>query len=435
MRVLLLSVGSRGDTEPFCSLANVLLKNGIDVEYALQKDMNYLVPSGVNVHALPFEASDFYKFMDPSHGKDHPNPRVRFIGIIADVIAELVLPCWKQILDVAATCDVIICSSLARSLSFALTQKLSIATYLLHLQPLFPTALFPHYSHTDECVDCLTKNSKVLEPKYLEGYWELERFQYDFLNERLNKVYMEMDLKPLLTFDETKKILSGHASDVHIVNAFSNAIIPTVPDSGPNVYDVGPLADSYVPQNFDVPKDDSDVQVFLKEKKPICIGFGSMPYDPSKVVGLLKVVQDLNQAVILVGKALKLPESTETVDSTWVEQNVRHVDVLPYAWLLPRCSVMVCHGGAGVVNATLRVGIPIVISPLMGDQFTFAKLLEAKGLGSQAGNHMNTMTQDEFKAALEKAMKCKEAAATTGLKIQSWPNGVDTLYRILVGDA
>jgi UDP-N-acetylglucosamine:LPS N-acetylglucosamine transferase len=109
-----------------------------------------------------------------------------------------------------------------------------------------------------------------------------------------------------------------------------------------------------------------------------------------------------------------------------------HVDALRFAWLLPKCSVVVCHGGAGVINSILCAGIPLVISPpLMGDQFTFAKLLEAKGLGSQARQYLNTM----FKSSLEKTMKCKGAAAIIiGLKIQSWPTtGVDKLYQILVG--
>jgi UDP-N-acetylglucosamine:LPS N-acetylglucosamine transferase len=112
-----------------------------------------------------------------------------------------------------------------------------------------------------------------------------------------------------------------------------------------------------------------------------------------------------------------------------------HVDALRFAWLLPKCSVVVCHGGAGVINSILCAGIPMDISPpLMGDQFTFTKLLEAKGLGSQARQHLNTITNNKFKSSLEKTMKCKEAAAITCLKIQSLPTtGVDKLYQILVG--
>ena len=39
------------------------------------------------------------------------------------------------------------------------------------------------------------------------------------------------------------------------------------------------------------------------------------------------------------------------------------------------------HGGAGVLHSTLRAGIPAVIAPLMGDQFAWARLVDARYLG------------------------------------------------------
>jgi hypothetical protein len=277
MRVLLITVGSRGDTEPFCALSQELADAGYLVDFFVQKDSYHLVPSSesIIVHLLPFGTSDFYKFMNPSHGADADNPRVRFIGVVADVTGELVLPCWQQVLDVAKECDIIITSSLARSLSFALTQKLSVPSYLIHLQPLVPTALFPHYSNTDECVNCLTKSSTelTLEPKYLEGYWELERYLYDFLKQRVDNMYSEMALELNSTFEVIKEILSGNCSNISIINAFTNELVPNIPDAGPNVYNVGALADAYIPKNFEPPLQDSDLGLFLnQDTKPVCIG-------------------------------------------------------------------------------------------------------------------------------------------------------------------
>ena len=157
-----------------------------------------------------------------------------------------------------------------------------------------------------------------------------------------------------------------------------------------------------------------------------------MPFDNKKVEGLLRVVQELNQSVVLVGKAIKPQTTAELIDPLWLEKNVRHVDSLPYAWLLPHCSVMVCHGGAGVVHAALRAGNSIVVAPLMGDQFTFGRLVEAKGLGAQAGQtNMNAMTLEDFKLALEKALTCTEAAGSVGKNIQSQEPGVKKLVGIL----
>jgi sterol 3beta-glucosyltransferase len=45
--------------------------------------------------------------------------------------------------------------------------------------------------------------------------------------------------------------------------------------------------------------------------------------------------------------------------------------------------MMICHGGAGVVNACLRAGIPSLVVPVMGDQFAWAALVHTLGYGRQ----------------------------------------------------
>lgn len=137
-----------------------------------------------------------------------------------------------------------------------------------------------------------------LKESYLNGYWELEQFQYDFLKERLDGVYEKMGLvvqqqQQLLLpmFDDMKRSLSENDPNIHIVNAFSNELIPFVPDAGHNV---GALGDAYFPRTFEAPSEGSDLMQFLNAgNKPICIGFGSMPYDSTKVKSLLQFLQGL----------------------------------------------------------------------------------------------------------------------------------------------
>jgi UDP:flavonoid glycosyltransferase YjiC (YdhE family) len=130
MKALLICVGSRGDTEPFCALADRLLSGGHQVEFFIQPEYQSLAPAGANIHTLPFTHQDFYRFVgNPTHG--------------ADIIAALVPPCWKDVLQLAETCNLIVTSALARSLSFAISHKLEISVCLVHLQPLIPTEAFP----------------------------------------------------------------------------------------------------------------------------------------------------------------------------------------------------------------------------------------------------------------------------------------------------
>ncbi|KAL3904072.1 MAG: hypothetical protein SGPRY_011423 [Prymnesium sp.] len=136
-------------------------------------------------------------------------------------------------------------------------------------------------------------------------------------------------------------------------------LIPTTPDVGNNVYLCGPLADQHIPPDWSPPV---QLERFLQdsEQMPVCVGYGSMPF--SRVEAVLDALRTTRSRAVLVGPALKLTEDD------WTREHVIHVTSVPYGWLLPRCSIMLNHGVAGVVNSALRAGVPYVVSPLMGDQ-------------------------------------------------------------------
>ena len=162
-----------------------------------------------------------------------------------------------------------------------------------------------------------------------------------------------------------------------------------------------------------------------------------MPFDTQKVKAILSVLQELKVRIVLVGKALDISSIENGEDSEfdvvveWMKRNVYYVDSVQYAQLLPYCDVFVCHGGAGAVHAGIRAGCAIVVSPLMGDQFTFAKLLEVKGLGAQAGSSMSTMTPHDLKVAVSKALECTSTSKSLGMKIRQQPAGVEVLSQII----
>mmetsp|Transcript_22021 Transcript_22021/g.54418 ORF Transcript_22021/g.54418 Transcript_22021/m.54418 type:complete len:255 (+) Transcript_22021:566-1330(+) len=246
-------------------------------------------------------------------------------------------------------------------------------------------------------------------------------------------MYEEMELESSkMDFDTLQEILTGHHPAVFVGNAFFDTLIPKIADGGPNVHHISSLADHYIPNDFEPPQKVVD---FLNQSrdKPICVGFGSMPY--SQVSLILKALKRLEQRAILIGKALELPkpEDGEADDelSNWVQKQVLQADSLPYAWLLPQCQMMLSHGGAGVTHATLRAGIPPVISPFMGDQFFFAELVKAKGLGARTEKALAAATEDDLVEAMEKAMGCVETAKQFGEQVRSQPMGVDNLMNLL----
>ena len=426
MRAVLVTVGSRGDAEPFCALATEMLKrDGHDVHLFMQTDQQKLAPPGATVHTLPFSSNDFYKYTaNPSKGGDSPNPRVRFTGIIADVVAELVLPCTKDILAVSRGTDVIVSSSLARVPALLVGRELQVPVAIVHLQPLVPTKDYPHYSDTGATVDAVVQPTSVLPAdcdSNLESHWTLERVQHEFLEDRVSAACEELGFAHLDFEGYLKPVLAGRNPDTLIANSFCTEIIPATTDAGDNVHDVGPLADSYISPGWEPPK---ELVEFLNgcQSPPVCVGFGSMPFGKTSLI--IAALKQTGDKAVLVGDALKLADDED-------KDNLFQISSVPYPWLLPRCSMMISHGGAGVVNATLRAGIPPVIFPFFGDQPFWAALLAAKGIGVHA-SPLGALTAEDVVDGVSKARECQAKAKAVGEAIRARPrNGAQALTDLL----
>lgn len=400
MRLLLVTVGSRGDAEPFQALTDALTAAGHVVDLYMQPEHNFAPakPELVTLHPFPFSTTDFYTYAaKPRYGQDHENPRVKFVGVVAEVVSQLiagrmvgVLPCMKDVLKVAEGCDVLVCSSLPRHMCFCIGKMLRKPVGLIHLQPLVPTKAFPHYS-AENAVDCILKGGSSDENE--QTYWTFEQYNFDFLKEDLQKVVDEtLGTDAMISFEDFRSMFGGASDLAHGFNCFSSDLCPA-PAEG-HIHDIGALADAYIPASFSEP---SDLLQFLQElgdgNPPVAIGFGSMPFGQAEAV--IQGLESLRCPAVLVGKALANFQATE-----WTKKNILQVDSVAYPWLLPRCRCMLSHGGAGVLHSTLRAGIPAIIAPLIGDQFVFAKLIDARELGVNAGP-MNALTADGLVASLK----------------------------------
>ncbi|KAF9934456.1 Sterol 3-beta-glucosyltransferase [Modicella reniformis] len=146
------------------------------------------------------------------------------------------------------------------------------------------------------------------------------------------------------------------------------------------------------------------------DNKPVYIGFGSMVVsDPE---GMTKTITDAVvkagvRAIISKGWSDKL--STQDDGAVEVVQDYRGEEKkvypssvymlksAPHDWLFPRVAGVVHHGGAGTTAAGLRAGIPTVIKPYFGDQYFWAQRVEDAGIGVWC----HDLTVKKLAAALE----------------------------------
>jgi len=90
----------------------------------------------------------------------------------------------------------------------------------------------------------------------------------------------------------------------------------------------------------------------------VCVTFGSMVSRESElVVALVRaaLTRVHQRGIILAGWGGRKPANSG--------KDLLYLDAAPHDWLLPRCSSVIHHGGAGTTAAGLRAGIPAIVIP------------------------------------------------------------------------
>ncbi len=137
---------------------------------------------------------------------------------------------------------------------------------------------------------------------------------------------------------------------LHVVLAHPEFVRQTAPRSHHAF--VGPMA-------FEPPR----TAPFELEIQPgtVLVATTTAPRDPGVFARTIQAVAGLGVPVLATrAGATELPPDPG--------EHVRIVDFAPHELVLPRVRALVTHGGWGTVSRALRLGVPMVIIPLFGDQ-------------------------------------------------------------------
>ncbi|KAF8964439.1 glycosyltransferase family 1 protein [Flammula alnicola] len=162
--------------------------------------------------------------------------------------------------------------------------------------------------------------------------------------------------------------------------------------------------------------------------KPIIyIGFGSITVPhPNKVTAAIVKAVLLSDVRAIISKGWSARMSKPDVKDVPVKipPECFLLDKVPHDWLFPRVDAALHHGGAGTTGASLRAGIPTLIKPWFGDQFFWASRVQILG----AGLKVPSLRSSDLAHALKKATRdesMKAKAAAVGEQIRS-EDGVHT---------
>jgi len=205
---------------------------------------------------------------------------------------------------------------------------------------------------------------------------------------------------------------------------FCRSLLPPPPDWPPGVVVTGPWwlepPDSWRPPE--------DLDRFLRASgKVVFLGFGSMM--DSRPKNLNAVVETALarlgcRAVLLAGPAgqLDLPPSPRRLA----------VRDIPFDWLFRRVDAIVHHGGAGTTAQAARAGKPSVAVPFFGDQLFWGQRIHRAG-GGPRPIPRRALTSERLVSAIDEALhdpRSAERAAFLGTRVRA-ETGLSTAVSLI----
>lgn len=187
----------------------------------------------------------------------------------------------------------------------------------------------------------------------------------------------------------------------------------------------------------------AELTAFIKKakdegKKLVYIGFGSITVDnPAALTETVvrAVVDNDLRCVLSKGWSDRMVKDSK-LESAEVELPPEILQIrysVPHSWLFPQMDAITHHGGAGTTGASLRAGKPTIIKPFFGDQYFFGSRVEDLGVGI----YVRIMNEKKFGRALYLAThdeRMRKKAKFIGEQIRSEDGvatAIDAIYRDL----
>jgi sterol 3beta-glucosyltransferase len=363
MNVLILTVGSRGDIQPFVALGVGLQKAGYNIRLAAPA----VFESFVRQRGLDFAPinDDILKLKDTSGGKAALEGK-RGEGL---ALIKQVMPMVRRMLDDEWTAavganwrtDAIIYHPKSMG-GFHIGEKLGVPTIMSLPLPLYsPTSAFP---------------MPIMPPWKLGGWYN--RATYGIVPMLaapymgvINKWRKSIGLQPVGRFLNELKRWDG--TPMPILYSYSPHVAPQPSDWNGVTYATGYWI---LPENHDWQPSKELAEFLQKGEAPVYVGFGSM------------AGQNAEAKARMIVEGLQMSRQRGIIASGWggletsdLPDNILAIEEAPHEWLFPHVSAVVHHGGAGTTAAGLRAGKPTVICPFIADQPFWGRRIAELGVG------------------------------------------------------
>ncbi len=385
-KIIMPSIGSRGDIQPYIALASALQNSGYQATVATHPCMRELV----QFHGVPFVPVG----PDIDIGLEAAAMRSRSFHFIVGMIRvmkfsfAMLEKIHEDLLDVCRQADLVVVSHTAAGSMEA--DKLGLPQVSVTLHPQAIPAPDPNAPYSTRLFGALAG-------------WGMSLF----MSRPLNNIRKEIGLPPMGPEGITSSLLNLIPVSPHVIE----------PDQRWEArHKMTGYWFSEPPGEWEPPE---ELQQFLDiGEPPVVINLGAMALDGKDMLEAATITFD---ALGKTGLRAVIQGWDPIMKELDIPANVLHIGPVPHTYLVPRASCFVHHGGFGSTAAALQAGIPAVVIPHIIDQFIWGNRVHELGVGPKPIPR-SRLSAEGLAVAFEEVVAnqvMKEKAADLGRLIRS----------------
>ena len=405
MRACILTLGSRGDVQPYAALGVALQARGHQVTIATHANFApFLQGLGLTHAVLPADPKAMVQ--DPAVARAIAEGQMlRFMRLMKERMEPEAHVTEEKCLRAAQGADVVIGSVVTEHLAQAVAEAVGARFVSSDLAPMSPTSAYPSFALSPSLPNLGPLNRLTHEAAAF-GWWHLNRPEVNALRRRWNL--------PATFSSPLRRARSQGLLELH---GYSPSLVPRPSNWGQNhvqagAWDLPMEAAQSLPGDH---KDAGFTQWLEGGSAPVFFGFGSM------------AILSGEELLDLVGVVCEDLEIRGVIGAGWTDlhgpdcdlpEGVAIADACDYAWLFPQCAAVMHHGGSGTTHTASRAGAPQIVCSLFADQPYWARQVAKTG----AGIHLpfQRLSEESLKEAVLTALSEQkaEAAAALGAAMQ-----------------
>lgn len=398
-RILLSTIGSRGDVQPLVALGLELKALGQDVHLCVPPDFrDWIEGLGMTVTPIGPELRSTGK-TDPMAARPTPEQ-------VRQMMEGTVAAQFETITTAAQDCDLIVGATALQIAAPSIAERMGIPYFFAAYCP----AVLPSSHHAPPVFPML--GDKPVTMTDYSGLWEKDTVRWnaqwrDILNSHREK----LGLDPVS--DVRRHILTGRPW------LLSDPTLGPWPEpADESVFQTGAWI---LPDERPL---SPELEAFLEAgEPPIYFGFGSISAPEN--IGRMMI-----ESAHLLGRRAILSRGWADLSLVDDEPDCIAIGEVNHQVLFPRVAAVVHHGGAGITHAAARGGVPQVVIPQHYDQHYWAGRVRQLGIG--VAHAPGVPTTDSLINALQQALQPEVFGRARSLPAEMRSDGAQVAARQLI---